>query len=97
MLLPMPYFKTNENWYIPPKRRKDGSVIHCQLTEEGKKIPEVVQSYKEYYEAIDGWVDPGFYTDVMNDTEKDYRADLKAQGKTQEEIDAIIKKWRFGE
>ena len=39
-----PYFMKNEAWY----RLKDGGLGY-ELTKEGKKIPEVVASYEDFY------------------------------------------------
>ena len=39
-----PYFLTNEAWY----RLKEG-VFGYELTPAGRKIPEVVASYEEFY------------------------------------------------
>ena len=46
-----PYFMKNEAWY----RLKDGGFGY-ELTAEGKKVPEAVASYEEYYkdEAEEG-------------------------------------------
>lgn len=94
MLLTKPYFMNKEEWYYFVPQKGNELIGRYELTEEGKKIPEVVQSHKEYYEAIDNYVDPGFYYDVMQDVEKDYREDLKKEGKTEEEIEKIIKEWK---
>ena len=43
-----PYFATNKKWfYYNPDW---DSYYGCLLTEEGKKIPEVVKSYDEFYD-----------------------------------------------
>ena len=94
MLLTKPYFMNKEEWYYFVPQKGNELIGRYELTEEGKKIPEVVQSHKEYYEAIDNYVDPGFYYDVMQDVEKDYREDLKKEGKTEKEIEKIIKEWK---
>lgn len=49
---------TNEEWY-----RYDVAEFRMKLTEAGKQIPEVVQSYEEFYspltdddgEIVDAW------------------------------------------
>ena len=94
MLLTKPYFKEKKEWYYFVPQKGNELIGRYELTEEGKKIPEVVQSHKEYYEVIDNYVDPGFYYDVMQDVEKDYKEDLKKEGKTEEEIEKIIKEWK---
>ena len=43
-----PYFATNKKWfYYNPDWN---SYYGCLLTEEGKKIPEVVKSYNDFYD-----------------------------------------------
>lgn len=44
MIAEKPYFMKNKEWYYHDKKE-----WKYKLTEEGKKIPEVVKSYKEYY------------------------------------------------
>lgn len=44
MIAEEPYFMKNKEWYYHDKKE-----WKYKLTEEGKKIPEVVKSYKEYY------------------------------------------------
>lgn len=46
--VPMPLFMENSEWYY----FDDDAGIAC-LTEAGKKIPEVVASYNEYYNDDD--------------------------------------------
>jgi len=43
-----PYFLKNEAWY----RHKEGGLGY-ELTGEGKKIPEVVASYENFYAEDD--------------------------------------------
>jgi len=42
----IPYFQTNREWYY-----HDKSEWRCKLTDKGKAIPEVVQSYNEYMKS----------------------------------------------
>ena len=94
MLLTKPYFMNKEEWYYFVPQKGNELIGRYELTEEGKKIPEVVQSHKEFYETLDNYVDQSFYYEVMQDVEKDYREDLKKEGKTEEEIEKIIKEWK---
>ncbi len=47
MRINTPYFMTNEEWY-----RYDVAEFRMKLTEAGKQIPEVVQSYEEFYSPL---------------------------------------------
>ena len=94
MLLTKPYFMNKEEWYYFVPQKGNELIGRYELTEEGKKIPEVVQSHKEFYETLDNYVDQSLYYEVMQDVEKDYREDLKKEGKTEEEIEKIIKEWK---
>lgn len=59
-----PYFMTNKEWYtetllentdtnIPEFLRKASPIIpHYELTEKGKALKRVVQSYKSGYERV---------------------------------------------
>ncbi len=94
MLVKEPYFMKNKNWYYITPRGKDGSAGRFELTAEGMSIPEVVQSHKEYYEAIDNYVDPSFYYESMLEAEKLMRERLTKEGKSAEEIEKIITKWK---
>ena len=46
----MPYFMTNENWYRYEEGAENEFGSNYVLTEEGRKIPEVVESYNEFVE-----------------------------------------------
>ena len=94
MLLTKPYFMNKEEWYYFVPQKGNELIGRYELTEEGKKIPEVVQSHKEFYETLDNYVDQSFYYEVMQDVEKDYREDLKKEGKTEEKKKKIIKEWK---
>ena len=48
--MPMPLFMKDSTWYY-----FDDETETMRLTETGKKIPEVVASYNEYYGDNDGW------------------------------------------
>ena len=56
-----PYFATNKKWFY--KNPDWESYYGCLLTEDGKKIPEVVKSYNDYYD-IDN---PLLYDDTTDD------------------------------
>lgn len=92
MLLEQPYFMTNKDWFY---FKKDANKVvggKYYLTELGKSIPEVAQSYKEYYDKLDNQLDDlGFMHDILKEIEKDVIEDGKQQGKSQEEIDAEVK------
>lgn len=53
MVMLMPYFLKNEEWYKykneDERIDEDGFYFPYALSEKGKSIPEVVKSYKEYY------------------------------------------------
>ena len=49
-----PYFMKNKDWYY-----HDEKEWRYKLTEEGKKIPAVVRSYEEFYDALSGLDDWG--------------------------------------
>ena len=94
MLLTKPYFKEKEEWYYFVPQKGNELIGRYELTEEGKKIPEVVQSHKEYYDTVDNYVDPGFYYESMIAAEEHKRKQLAKEGKTEEEIEKIIKEWK---
>lgn len=52
----MPYYEMNEEWYMDNpefKGWKAGEYIPVDiLTEKGKAIPEVVESYNSYHETL---------------------------------------------
>ena len=94
MLLTKPYFMNKEEWYYFVPQKGNELIGRYELTEEGKKIPEVVQSHKEYYDTVDNYVDPGFYYESMIAAEEYKRKQLAKEGKTEEEIEKIIKEWK---
>ena len=94
MLLDRPYFKEKKEWYYFVPQKGNELIGRYELTEEGKKIPEVVQSHKEYYDTVDNYVDPGFYYESMIAAEEHKRKQLAKEGKTEEEIEKIIKEWK---
>lgn len=87
MLQPKPYFLENSEWYYHDKKKN-----RYFLTDKAPK--EEVESYNQFYGEND--VDLGFYAVAMHDAEMSYREGLKADGKSQEEIDRIIKEWLEG-
>lgn len=60
----MPYFMTNDEWYYVDDDK--GIMV---LTEKGKKIPEVVKSYKE-------WDNYNFYSH-LTEMEKEFAEENK--------------------
>lgn len=92
MLLKQPYFMENPDWYyFVPNNDGVGIAGKYHLTELGKSIPEVAQSYKEYYDKLNNQPDDlGFMYDTLKEIERDIIEEGKQQGKTQEEIDAEI-------
>jgi sRNA-binding regulator protein Hfq len=55
MVMLEPYFMTNKEWYYfedqdLPERQED---INVKLTEEGKKIKKVVDSYDQYVKILE--------------------------------------------
>ena len=56
-----PYFATNKEWFYENPDWE--SYYGCLLTEEGKKIPEAVKSYNDFYD-IDN---PLLYDDASDD------------------------------
>lgn len=51
-----PYFMKNKAWFYYEEKgikTKSGDIIHIKLTEEGKKIPKVVKSYKQYLKDLE--------------------------------------------
>lgn len=94
MLLTQPYFMEKEEWYYFVPQKGNELIGRYELTEEGKKIPEVVQSHKEYYEILDNYVDPGFLYESLKTAEEYKRKKLAEEGKTEAEIEVIIKTWK---
>lgn len=84
MLQTEPYFMKNPEWYYHDKKKN-----RYFLTNKAPK--EAVESYNDFY-AIN--VDLGFYAMAMHDAEIILRERLKKQGKSQEEIETLVKKWR---
>lgn len=85
MLLKKPYFMENPEWYYHDKK-KNKYFLTEKAPEQAKK------SYEEHYAELDK-PDPVLYYNVMQDAERSYRADLKAEGKSEEEIEKIISDW----
>lgn len=53
MMMPIPYFLKNKEWYEEIPSNKEGCTRRIVLTEKGKSIPEVVESYKEWTEDME--------------------------------------------
>ena len=67
-----PYFATNKQWFY--ENPDWDSYYGCLLTEEGKKIPEVVKSYNDFYDPDN----PLLYDNAVSDTTEDVDAQNKA-------------------
>ena len=63
----LPYFLRNKKWYYP---NPEVSYYGCLLTEEGRKIPEVVKSHNDFYDP-DNLL---FYDGVADNPPKDPNA-----------------------
>lgn len=85
MLQPKPYFLENSEWYYHDKKKN-----RYFLTDKAPK--EEVESYNQFYGEND--VDLGFYAVAMHDAEIILRKRLKKEGKSQQEIETLVKKWR---
>ena len=86
MLGPEPYFLKNPEWYY-----HDDETNRYFLTDKAPK--EAVESYNEFYDALAS-SNLSFYAMAMHDAEIILRERLKKQGKSQEEIETLVKKWR---
>ncbi|MFV0249663.1 MAG: hypothetical protein ACK5HP_01295 [Bacilli bacterium] len=57
MELVMPYFMTNKAWFYYTDsdgiKLKKGDTITVKLTTEGKKIPKVVMSYRQFIKDVE--------------------------------------------
>lgn len=84
MLKKQPYFMKNPEWYY-----HDEEEWKYKLTDKAPK--EAVESYNQFYNDD---VDMGLYNSIMTEVEKDYREDLRKQGKSEEQIEEIITKWK---
>ena len=94
MLREQPYYMKNKDWYytIEIEKFKYKDV----LTDLGKSIPEVVESYNEYQ---DWWKnewcpDPVGFHENLQEIIEDLRADYKAQGLPEDEIEKRINDWK---
>lgn len=51
----VPYFMYNKDWYV-----EDGETGELSLTEAGRKVKKVVESYEEWQKAKKYWEERGF-------------------------------------
>ena len=94
MLTDAPYYQTNPDWFytieIEKFKYKD------MLTDLGKTIPEVVESYNEYQYWLENEYSPdsaGRY-ELLQAIIENMRADFKAQGLPDDEIEQKINDWK---
>lgn len=84
MLKTRPYFMENPEWYY-----HDDKINKYFLTDKAPK--EAVESYNDFY---DDDVDLGLYADVTRDAINYLRDKLRKEGKSEQEIDEYIEKWK---
>ncbi len=92
MLLDMPYFMENKDWFYRIKNEETGTYKYF-LTVLGKSIPEVVKSYEEHQKQLNE-PDMVFIYNSLKDAEESIRNDLKAKGLAENEIEKQVSEWK---
>ncbi|MBQ7797490.1 MAG: hypothetical protein IJ371_00010 [Clostridia bacterium] len=92
MLLDMPYYMENEDWYYSVPDKECPWLQKDYLTELGKSIPEVVKSYEDYQKQriSNNYNLQSTTDDLLQGAIEVIRERGKKAGKTDEEIEKEI-------